>query len=250
LVAACLTLIRHWINEGCPEWRGKPLPSFEEWSRVMGGLLQTIGVDGFLQNLDMTADASSSDEGDWPDFIGGWFDTFGSKPRLSGNPFVSNALGKEAGEFDGSASLLSFVEENGWAIPIKGETPSQRKASLDTLLGYKKGHVFKHNGRSLRLVASGRGTGNKQHWWVEVVTADIFGKAAGEIFLAHPVERDEDCGVDRWDGYHDAGERRAYAILERRLAERDDRTRERVAAMNPLEKAALATRLAEREALR
>ncbi|WP_457797230.1 hypothetical protein [Methylocystis sp. S23] len=104
MVAACLTLIRHWINEGCPEWRGKPLPSFEEWSRVMGGLLQTIGVDGFLQNLDMTADASSSDEGDWPDFIGGWFDTFGSKPRLSGNPFVSNALGKEAGEFDGSAS--------------------------------------------------------------------------------------------------------------------------------------------------
>lgn len=44
-------------------------------------------------------------------------------------------------------------------------------------------------------------------------------------------------------------ERQAYAILERRLAEQDDRTRDRVAAMNPQEKAALATRLAEGEAL-
>ena len=40
LVGACLTLIRYWIDQGCHEWDGKPLASFEGYSKTMGGLLR------------------------------------------------------------------------------------------------------------------------------------------------------------------------------------------------------------------
>src|SRR2546426_556828 len=49
LVAAALSLCQAWIAAGQP--KGKyTLGSFESWSWVMGGILDVIGVPGFMEN--------------------------------------------------------------------------------------------------------------------------------------------------------------------------------------------------------
>lgn len=52
LIWACLTLVRKWIADGKPLAKDKDLASFEPWSRVMGGILKSAGIGGFLGNLD------------------------------------------------------------------------------------------------------------------------------------------------------------------------------------------------------
>lgn len=48
LVAAVLALVRHWLDAGMPVAPAR-LGSFERWSRVVGGVLEHNGFDGFLQ---------------------------------------------------------------------------------------------------------------------------------------------------------------------------------------------------------
>lgn len=51
LVGAALTLIRAWIEAGQPAYSGgTALGSFEAWTRTIGGLLEVVGVKGFLTN--------------------------------------------------------------------------------------------------------------------------------------------------------------------------------------------------------
>jgi hypothetical protein len=65
LVEAALTLVARWDSLGRPEWSGEPLASFEAWSRVMGGILDSVGMRGFLGNLSAwRADASDGADDD------------------------------------------------------------------------------------------------------------------------------------------------------------------------------------------
>jgi hypothetical protein len=204
LVAKCLTIIRYWIDQKSPEWRGKPLASFPGWSSVMGGVLQAIGVEGFLGNLDMTAEASATEDDAWPEFLRDWYDSLGPKPRRVGNPVVSS--GKEPGEFDGPNSLVPFVEQGGHTIGMKGESEAAKAASIGGLLFRRKGRVYKcDDGRVFRLDSDGRGAGNKQMWRVEKVEPNPWAIAAGLIFLNAPDECDEEeVTTNRWNRHRDA----------------------------------------------
>jgi hypothetical protein len=50
VVWAALTLVKAWIVAGRPGG-SKRLGGFEQWSRVMGGILEVAGIPGFLGNL-------------------------------------------------------------------------------------------------------------------------------------------------------------------------------------------------------
>jgi len=50
LVWAALTLIQAWLTAGRPEPTVNPLGSYERWCLVIGGILQYMGVSGFLNN--------------------------------------------------------------------------------------------------------------------------------------------------------------------------------------------------------
>ncbi len=77
LVRAALTLIQAWIAAGRPLSRDT-LGSFEHWAAAMGGLLQTIGVTGFLGNLEeMYADADV-EGAPWREFTAAWWEKFGA----------------------------------------------------------------------------------------------------------------------------------------------------------------------------
>ena len=55
LAWGCHVLVQNWLQRGAPTptWQGggQPLGSFEEWSRVLGGILEAAGVRGFLANV-------------------------------------------------------------------------------------------------------------------------------------------------------------------------------------------------------
>lgn len=48
-----LTIVQHWIAEGCKEWSGRPLGGFERHSAIIGGILEAAGIHGFLANRDV-----------------------------------------------------------------------------------------------------------------------------------------------------------------------------------------------------
>jgi hypothetical protein len=182
LVKACLTLIRYWIMKGQPEWRGNPLKSFEDFSRKMGGLLEAIGMSGFLGNLDVAEEAADAEIGPWAAFVGAIYETYGSQPRKIGCPF-DNGSGS-AGEFDGDNSLITLIEKKGIAgIAIKGESPNSKMASLGAQMVHRKNKVFKVGDRDLRLCSDKR-AGREQFWYVKEVKIDPFQKAAEDIYVS------------------------------------------------------------------
>lgn len=63
LVTAVLTLIQNWVAKGCPDPKVNPLASYEEWTRVVGGVLEAAEISGFMSLMDEWAD-TASDAGD------------------------------------------------------------------------------------------------------------------------------------------------------------------------------------------
>ena len=64
LLSAMLTLIQAWIADGRPTW-GKVIGSFEAWSHVLGGILQTIGIEGFMGNRDSLRERTTDLDQQW-----------------------------------------------------------------------------------------------------------------------------------------------------------------------------------------
>ncbi len=75
---ALLTLARAWQETGSPHYAGPNRCRFPEWAQVVGGILDTAQVPGFLDNLDAMRAALSSGEGDeWAQFAAMWLQEHG-----------------------------------------------------------------------------------------------------------------------------------------------------------------------------
>ncbi|MFN2513410.1 MAG: hypothetical protein ABR568_18555, partial [Pyrinomonadaceae bacterium] len=69
LLAALLTLARAWYVAGKPEAAIRPLGSFEEWARIIGGILEHAGIKGFLDNADQLYEQADDESVQWEGFI-------------------------------------------------------------------------------------------------------------------------------------------------------------------------------------
>jgi hypothetical protein len=69
LLAALLTLARAWFVAGRPEPNLTPVGSFEDWSVIIGGILQRAGIDGFLANSDQLYEQADIDTVQWEAFL-------------------------------------------------------------------------------------------------------------------------------------------------------------------------------------
>jgi len=77
---AALTLAKAWMAAGCPEPKGiTPMGSFEEYSRVIGGILQVAGVKGFLDNADEFYESSDLEGANLRFFVTAWWEKFQGK---------------------------------------------------------------------------------------------------------------------------------------------------------------------------
>ena len=81
IVWACLTLAQAWIAAGrrVPGDQAPRLGSFYSWSDVMGGILATAGIPGFLGNLEEAAAANDPETEALNVFVQGWFAQHGTE---------------------------------------------------------------------------------------------------------------------------------------------------------------------------
>jgi hypothetical protein len=64
LVNALISLVAHWIDAGRPKV-APTLGSYEEWADVMGGILESVGIGGFLENREYLYSDSQPDHHEW-----------------------------------------------------------------------------------------------------------------------------------------------------------------------------------------
>lgn len=135
IIAACLALVQAWIDAGKPMYKGRVKGSFEEWVKVMGGILQVIGVEGFLENEDELSETANTSNAAWRAFVGAWFDKYGMHPVTTKELFlIASRPDYEVGENSGGMGLLD--EELG-----AGKEASRRRI-LGHALTHRKDSVI------------------------------------------------------------------------------------------------------------
>jgi len=81
LMTAILTLVRSWFAAGTPRpARGVSFGSFEVWERIVGGIVETSGLAGFLDNLKVWRSESDFDTQYWTGHLGWLRREFGEMP--------------------------------------------------------------------------------------------------------------------------------------------------------------------------
>jgi putative DNA primase/helicase len=79
LIWSALVLIQHWIEKGRPACDQKPLGTFEAWSNIMGGIVESAGFQGFLGNLEELYEESDAEGKAWRSFVNAWWDEHGAQ---------------------------------------------------------------------------------------------------------------------------------------------------------------------------
>lgn len=79
LLWSLLTLARAWYAAGQPAASVKPIGSFEDWCRVIGGVLENAGVKGFLGNLAEMYTRVDEEGPAWEGFLATWHETLGEQ---------------------------------------------------------------------------------------------------------------------------------------------------------------------------
>ncbi|MDR3708731.1 MAG: hypothetical protein P4L33_10545 [Capsulimonadaceae bacterium] len=80
-VTAAITLARAWVDGGRPKYTGamRPLGSFEGWFHTMGGVLDVIGMQGFLENREAFRDRAENEDAPWYVFVEKWAELFSNR---------------------------------------------------------------------------------------------------------------------------------------------------------------------------
>lgn len=93
LIAAAVALIGAWIEGGRPG-PGAMLGSYEDWSRVVGGVLACAGVPGWLEDrADLYRNADQAGE-EWARFVAAWAERHADAP-VNGRQLVQVATNAE-----------------------------------------------------------------------------------------------------------------------------------------------------------
>jgi hypothetical protein len=94
ILHALLTLVRAWFAAGCPVSPNVPaIGTFDEWAKMVGGILHHAGVSRFLENLDGLYQQVDEEEVAWEAFLAIWSTDYGDRPVTVGE--VTTALRTE-----------------------------------------------------------------------------------------------------------------------------------------------------------
>jgi hypothetical protein len=90
LVRAALVLVQSWIAAGRPPGT-RTLGSYEPWARMMGGILRSCGVAGFLEDLEAFYEVVEIETQMWRPFIHAWWNVHAGN-AVSADQLVQVAL--------------------------------------------------------------------------------------------------------------------------------------------------------------
>lgn len=78
LAHAALVLVRSWVAAGSPAWSGRAIGSYESWSKTLGGILEHVGVAGFLSNMDIVDDDINDERDAAALVVETWWNRYGT----------------------------------------------------------------------------------------------------------------------------------------------------------------------------
>jgi len=87
ILTAILTLVNKWVADGMPKFSGKAKGSYSEWSDTIGGILESVGIGGFLENEAELYESSVGSNDQWTAFVEAWKDKFGQAETASADLF-------------------------------------------------------------------------------------------------------------------------------------------------------------------
>jgi hypothetical protein len=149
LIAAAVAMVRQWIDADSPVYTEKHKGSYESWSRIMGGILQANGIDGFLSNEEKLYEGKVSETAAMAELVTAWLERHGTDRVDSGELF------KLASTTDDP--LLTGYEKEQWLglldDLLRGVSERGRRQSFGSLLkSYTdkviSRHKIVHDGRS------------------------------------------------------------------------------------------------------
>lgn len=80
-VRCLVTLVQWWLQNGKPLSRdASRLIRFNQWARVLGGILQVAGIHGFLGNQEKMVQSADPEADAWRAFYQRWHKEFGESP--------------------------------------------------------------------------------------------------------------------------------------------------------------------------
>jgi hypothetical protein len=160
LVWAALTMVQNWLASGKPSFSGRPLGSFEAWSRTVGGILQAAGIAGFLENQNEFYESADEDSLTARCFVQSWWETYQIQPVLaaalvslakdcellpaqSDDPCLARRLGRWLSKNEGRVFSNYRITRAGvhqrailWRLsPTEGTRPRYSTGDLDTGAG-------------------------------------------------------------------------------------------------------------------
>lgn len=142
LVNAVAILVNAWLEAGRPLFMARTKGSYEAWARVVGGILQVVGIDGFLGNEDELYQNVVSKDDSLTDFFKHWI-TKQEKRIADGFDGVMSAadLFKLA-----SVSDDPFANQSGEYLDLLGDllgsgNERSRKTRLGMILGEHRDKV-------------------------------------------------------------------------------------------------------------
>ena len=166
IVAACLTLCQAWIAAGKP--RGsKTIGSYENWAQVIGGVLATAGIPGFLGNLEDMMAASGSEGAGWSAFIAAWWDRFGTAPV-------------------GAADLFDVAIFCDPSPPMSGGTERAQKTAFGISISRMRDRVFRLETRAVRVRKAGV-SHKTTRWQLEICEAQTSSKTTNQPEVGGPL---------------------------------------------------------------
>ncbi len=93
LLHALLTIARYWYSRGAKNLIDNPLGSFESWHRVIGSILLSCHVKGFLDNFDVFVEEEDESPREWESYLLAIMDEFpGEKDWCSRYFIVSEVM--------------------------------------------------------------------------------------------------------------------------------------------------------------
>lgn len=169
LVSAALTIIQAWVRKGMPDG-SKSKASFEQWARVMSGILENAGVEGFLATpvtrrpMDQKTEEMRGVLAQW------WMLSRGKRPKGAEHIAELNAV--DWTKPVKASDLWTMIRCSGLDFETMHKDPA--RAVGDKLRHFKE-RTFEletGGGGRLRIVLKGREQQNSMRWWLDAERVD------------------------------------------------------------------------------
>jgi hypothetical protein len=168
LMRSVFILVRAWVSKGKPTFSEVQVGGFSQWVNIVGGILNVVGIEGFLSNQEYLYNSVDEEGSQWEAFLLAiedcfhqkWFTTAQASDALLDEPNLVDALPDELGSpfrYDGGIEHR-FKQKLG--IELKKRIQTRFGTSQVFIESERDEHLKIARWRIVRGVAGTRGTSN------------------------------------------------------------------------------------------